>query len=249
MKVFKRKILLGLSLPVDFFQQREGFEYSPYSFLYSLLKDYRQGSIRDAIAQLSRSGEVDKIIRNNVPYFRLTSMGRERLLSFFPISLGQKRVWDHRWRIVVGSSRKIRLKLRELGFKKLARGVYLTPMPISEPLRAFLLAENLLGKVTVIESRRLLAGDDKNLAKEIWQLEKLVKKYHFFIKECKSLLKKVRNKKRLEVQEKNEVVKLFNDYFFLLSTDPGLPKRVLSSDWPADAARETFLQIFYLKNT
>ena len=244
MKILKRKILLALSLPIDFFQQSEGFSYKPYSLLYYFLKDYRRGSVRDAVGQLSQSGELDKISRNRVPYFRLTGVGRERLLSFFPISLGQKRVWDRRWRLAISGSRQARFKLRELGFKKLARGIYLTPMPISEPLRDFLLGENLLGKVIVIESRRFVAGDDQNLAKNIWDLEKLVEKYHLFIKNCKTLLKKMRSEKRLKNQDKNEVVDLFNDYFFLLSFDPGLPKKVLPSDWPGDFGREIFLRLF-----
>lgn len=244
MKVLKKKILLTLSLPVDFFKKGESSIYQPYRFLYFLLPNFRRGSIRDAVGQLNRSGELDKIVRNNVPYFRLTGAGRERLFSFFPISLGQSRVWDRRWRIVIGTPRKVRRKLRELGFRKLARGVYITPMPVSGQLRSFLLQENLLGEVTVIESRRFLAGDDKNLAKKIWELEELVKEYGDFIKKCKSLLKKMKSEKRLKNRDKNEVVELFNSYFFLLSSDPGLPKKVLPSDWPADLARETFLSIF-----
>jgi len=198
------------------------------------------------MGQLVKSGEVDKIVRNNVPFFRLTGMGRERLLSFFPISIGQSRVWDKRWRIAIVSSKfKVKSsKLKEFGFKRLARGVYITPMAVSEELKSYLLEENLLGKVTVIESRRLIGSDDKNLAKKIWKLEEIIEKYSSFIKGCESLLKKIRSQKRLGVREKNEVKELFNDYFLLLSVDPGLPKKVLPSDWPADFGREVFLKIF-----
>lgn len=205
------------------------------------------------MGELVKSGEVDKITRNYVPYFRLTGMGRERLLSFFPISFGQSRVWDRRWRLAIIKgkldARKLRKKLRQWGFKKLARGIYLTPMPVSEKLKNYLLEEKLLGKVTVVESRRLLGGDDKNLAKKIWQLEELVKKYHEFINQCQKLLKEIKREKRLVNRGKNEVVKLFDDYFLLLSRDPGLPKKVLPDDWPADFAREKFLEIFQQPET
>jgi len=245
MRILKKKILLALSLPVDFFKGKESFSYYPYSFLYFLIK-FKKGSVRDAIGQLVKSGEVDKIIRNNMSYFRLTGVGRERLLSLFPISVGQGQVWDQRWRIIIKNVKcqMSNVKLKEFGFKKLARGVYITPMPISEELKSYLLEENLLGGVVIVESRGLLTIDNKDLAKKIWNLEELAKRYNDFIKQCKRLLKRVVTKKRLKDREENEVVKLFDSYFFLLFGDPGLPKKVLLDDWPADFAREIFLDFF-----
>lgn len=244
MKILKRKLLLSLSIPVDFFKTGEGFSYKPYKFLYFLLQNFCRGSIRDAIGQFIKSGEADKIVRNNVPFFRLTGAGRERLLSFFPIFTGQSQVWDKKWRIVIGAPRSLRLKLKEDGLKKFTRGVLITPLPVSDKIKNCLLEENLLGKVTVIESRKILSGDDKNLAKEVWELEKLVKEYLDFIKQCKSLLKKINVEKRLIEQDRRMVVDLFSSYFFLLSKDPGLPRKVLPDDWPGDFARKTFLNIF-----
>lgn len=244
MKILKRKLLLSLSIPIDFFKTGEGYQYKPYKFLYFLLQSFRLGSVRDAIGQLIKSGEADKIVRNNVPFFRLTGAGRERLLSFFPIFTGQSRVWDKKWRIVIGAPRSLRLKLKDVGLKKLSSGVFITPLPVSDKIKNCLLEENLLGKVTVIESRKILSGDDKNLAKEIWKLERSVKEYLDFIKQCRSLLRKINVEKRLIRQDRKMVVDLFNSYFSLLSNDPGLPKKVLPDDWPGDFARNFFLNIF-----
>ena len=244
MKILKRKILLALSLPVDFFKRKEGFSYQPYSYFYFLLQ-FKQSSIRTAIGQLVKSGEIDKISRNNVPYFRLTGVGRARLLSFFPIALGQSRVWDGRWRIIVNVDRKIKEpKLREFGFKRLARGVFITPLPVSTQIKDFLLDKNLLGKVILLETRRFLAPDDEKIAKKHWQLEGLVIKYAIFVKQCRRLLKRINRQKRLENRDKKEVVDLFDAYFLLLSHDPGLPKKLLADDWPGDFARKVFLKIF-----
>ncbi len=243
MRTLKRKTLLALSLPVDFFKKGEGFIYKPYNFLYFLLR-FQPGSIRDAIGQLIKSGEVDKIIRNNILYFRLTGAGRERLLSFFPISLGQSRVWDGTWKIVIGAPRVLKLKLAGLGFKRLAKGVYMTPMPVSSQVKDCLLEKNLLGKVIVIESRRILAGDNRYLAQKLWELENLAKEYRNFISQCRRLLKRMKEQKGLKNRYKTKVVELFDEYFSLLSDDPGLPKRILVDDWPADFAREIFLKIF-----
>ena len=240
MKILKRKILLALSLPVDFFKKGEGFIYQPYNFLYFLLR-FQQGSIRDAIGQLTKSGEVGKIIRNNILYFRLTGVGRERLLSFFPISLGQSRVWDGKWKIFIGAPRAL---VTEFGLRSLAKGVYMTPMPVSSQVKDCLLRKNLLGKVIVIESRRILAGDNRHLAQKLWKLENLAKEYRSFISQCRRLLKRIKGQKGLKDRYKIKVVELFDEYFSLLSDDPGLPKKVLADDWPADFARETFLKFF-----
>lgn len=254
MRILKRKILLALSLPIDFFKSGRQLKYRPYNFLYFLLPGFRQGSIRDAIGQLVKSGEIDKIVRHHLPYFRLTGAGRERLLSFFPISLSQTRVWDGKWRIIIkndkcraagiASRQMPNAKLREFGFRKFSRGVYMTPMPVSEKLKSYFLREKLLGKVVVFESQVLLSGDDQGLAKKIWKLEELGEEYSNFIKRCQELLKKLETKKGLRDQTKNKVVNLFNLYFSLLSLDPGLPKRVLPSDWSGDFSRKTFLRLF-----
>lgn len=253
MKVLKRKILFTLASEVDFFIKSEGFEYKPYGFIYWRLGDYQKSSIRDAVLQLVESGEIDKITRNGTPLFRLTSQGRDRLLSFFPISIGQRKVWDRIWRIAIISSklkvqnskliRNLRRGLRKLGFKKLSRGVYLTPLPISAKLREFLLENNLTAQIAVIESRKLLVGDDKQLAKQIWQLDSLVESYSQFVNRVKNLLSFFKKQKGLSKKEKKQFSFILNILFSLLETDPGLPKKLLPDDWPADVAREQFLKL------
>jgi len=248
MKVLKKKILLSLSLPIDFFKQKEGFVYRPYSFIYFLVK-FKHSSIRDAISQLVKSGEIDKIVKNGIAFFRLTGLGRERLLSFFPISLGQSRVWDRKWRLLIGNAKNLKPILNSFGFQKLTRGVYLTPMPVSEQLKSYLLEKRLISEAILIEAHRFLLTDDQKLAKKLWQLEELARKYRDFINKSRGVLKSLRTQKRLKNRDKNRVVDLFNAYFSLLSSDSGLPKKLLLPDWPADFAREIFLRIFvFLEN-
>ena len=270
MKTLKKQILLTFSLPIDFFDQTEGFVYLPYSFLYLLLTDYQRSSIRDAVNQLAESGEVDKIIsdqRQQRPphrragqqqrqqsFFRLTGLGRQRLLGFFPISLGQRRVWDRRWRLVVINSqrppsqnqwRQTRKKMKKLGFRRLTKAVYLTPLAVSQILQDFFMEKNLLGRLFFIESRRFLAGDDQKLAKNVWKWEETSQNYQNLIRESQGLLKKLKNEKKLGNEAKKELPRLLKNYYFLLSSDPGLPKKVLPADWPGDLARESFLAIFH----
>jgi len=267
MKLLKRLILFTLASETDFFNQSEGFEYKVYHYLYDRLTNYQQSSIRDAILQLVDSGEVDKITRNAIPLFRLTSRGRDRLLSFFTISIGQKRVWDRIWRIALlhsekksgggkrkadkrkqkvedrKASRQLRRGLEKLGFKQLSRGIYVTPLPISAKLREFLLANDFLHKLTVIESRKLLVGDDEQLANHIWQLNSLIESYTKFISRANQLLMLFKQQKSLLTKEKKAFSALLTFYFSLLEKDPGLPKKLLPADWPADLAKERFLKL------
>lgn len=241
MKILKKKILLGLSFPNDFIETGSGFEYKAYIFLYFLLPDFRQGSIRDAIGQLKNSGEVDKIVRNKTSYFRLTGAGRERLLSLFKVS---NRVWKGKWRVVIGVPGKLRLKIEKMGFKKFSQGVFISTNPKLEEVKKILLENNLLGKVAFFETKNLISIDNRSLAKRLWTLDEVGEEYRHFINQCKNLLNKINKHKRLENRDKTLVVDIFNNYFSLLSKDPGLPKRVLPNDWPADPARKSFLSIF-----
>jgi DNA-binding transcriptional regulator PaaX len=259
MKLLKRKIIFSLASEIDFFKLNEGFSYYSYSFLYGRLINFRHSSIRDAILQLVKTGEVDKIVRNNFSFFRLTARGRERLLSFFPMSLGQKKVWDKIWRLVifptqprftqprgcpfVDNLRRLRRTVRQLGFKKLSRGVYLTPLPVSAKLRELLLEKDFSANIAVIESRRLILGDDKQLAKQIWPLDDLLKKYQNLINRMRVLLRRLKKQKRLTQEGKKQFLLIFNFFFTLLEKDPGLPRKLLASDWPADFAKELFFKL------
>lgn len=263
MKLLKRLILFTLASEIDFFNLKEGFAYQTYSYIYNRLINYQPSSIRDAVLKLVEAGEIDKITRNAAPFFRLTSRGRERLLSFFTISIGQKRVWDRIWRIALlhsekktdkkktkkqkaeeeKESRQLRRGLIKLGFKQLSRGIYVTPLPISAKLREFLLANDFLHKLTVIESRKLLVGDDEQLANHIWQLDSLIEFYNSFISRANQLLRVFKQQKGLLAKEKKTFSALLTFYFSLLKKDPGLPKKLLSADWPADLAKERFLKL------
>jgi len=251
MKLLKRLILFSLACELDFFIKNEGFEYKQYIYFYKRLSFYNQSSIRDAVLQLVTSGEVDKIVRNKTPFFRLTSQGRERLLTFFPINTGQKKVWDRVWRIAILNSgsqsektkkiRRLRAGLRDIGFKKLSRGVYISPLPINDKLREFLLEGKLTALITVIESRNLLIGDDKQLAYHIWQLDRLEKKYNDLVNIIESFLLET---KKIETQtglDNKKLTLITNNFFKILEEDPGLPKKILPADWPAERVKEKFL--------
>jgi DNA-binding transcriptional regulator PaaX len=262
MRKLKQLILFTLSSEQDIFSWPDSFAYKNYAYLYWRLCQFSPSSIRDGVLKLCDSGEVDKIVRNNTPLYRLTSQGRDRLLSFFPISIGQRRVWDRIWRIALiktsikgkdkslGRSdglqelREARNGLRELGFKKLASSVYITPLPVSVKTKDFCLKNQFINaQIAVIESRKLIFGDDKQIAKNIWGLDLINKQYQDIISSIGKLLKAFKKKKMLSDKAKKEFSLILADYFSLLKKDPGLPKKLLEADWPGDLARERFLKL------
>jgi len=254
MKKLKQRILFCSAAETDFFKANLEFSYYPYSFFYWRLKQFKPSSLRDGVLQLVEANYLDKIIRNSTPLFRLTSRGRDQLLTFFPLSFGQKRVWDWIWRLALISSRQgkdnhlsqlrsLRKSLRELGFKKFSRGVYLTPLPVSKEVKQLAVDDLFKADIAVIESKKLLIGDSKQIAKKFWPVDQLVKDYLDLISKIKKMLKGLKKKKDLSNKEKNNFSLILNRLFTLLEKDPGLPKKVLPGDWPADQAKELFLKL------
>lgn len=250
MRLLKRKILFALASSIDYFNANEGFLYFPYKFLYFCLASYKKSSLRSACSQLLKLGELDKIQRNKNTYWRLTSKGRERLLSFFPQSISQRKVWDNTWRIVILSkiansreNRRLKYIFKQLGLKKFSSGVYISPLAITQQLKYYLLKANFSAKIAVIESRKLILADDQQLARQIWPLDKISLSYKELITKINNLLKLLKNKKYNINQAKTLFSPIFDFYFSLLESDPGLPKKLLPSDWPAFLAKEKFIKL------
>ena len=254
MKILKTKLLFSLASEEDFLTKTEGYRYRSYRFLYYRLSEFENGSVRDAAARLTREGAIDKIIRNGQPFFRLTAVGREKLLKKIPIYKGQRKVWDRTWRMIVisgleGQSRLVQRKLTDLGYQRIARGVYITPLAVTEATKQVFLDEKWTNQATIIESRRLVIGDDLRLARRLWKLDDLARKYADFVNFSQGLLKKARQNIILLQQSKGGYKQLFDIYFNLLLDDPGLPKRLLASDWQADKAKEMFLRLAEMAKT
>ncbi len=254
MRRLKTKLLFALASEVDYLKKAEGYKYKGYKFLYFRLSEYEQGSIRDAVMRLSREGAVDKIIRGNQARFRLTGAGRERLLEQIPRYKGQKKVWDRTWRIVILTevgkrSREIKTALGALGYKRVSRGVYVTPLRVSEETKRFFREKNWSSRAEVIESRKLIVGDDLGLARRLWGLDQTAAGYMGFIKQAEQVLKMGRKNVLLLQQPKGGFRSMFDLYFKLLLTDPGLPKKLLPEDWPANKAKDLFDRLVMLSKT
>ena len=254
MRILKTKLLFALASEKDFLRKTEGYGYKTYGFLYFRLAEFEQGSVRDAVVHLSREGALDKIVRDNKAKFRLTGLGRERLLDELPLYKGQMKVWDRIWRIVIvegvgKESRQIGNSLGRLGYKRVARGVYVTPFSVSKETKELFLSNKWQGKGQIIESRKMILGDDLKMARQLWKLDKTSVGYLKFINKADRLLKLSRQNIALLQQSKGGFKDVFDGYFYLLLRDPGLPKKLLPPDWQADRAKELFSRLMVMAKT
>jgi len=240
MKLLKKKLLFCLSLG-------EEPEYQAYEFLYFRLSEYEPGSVRDAAIRLERAGFIDKIVRNNQSYFRLTGLGREQLAK-------RAGLWDRIWRLVIvndsqGQSRTLSSGLRALGYQRVTRGVYVTPFKVSERTKQLFLDHQWQNMAQVIESRRLIMSDDQQWARRLWGLEIQAQKYADFVNFSERLLKMGRKNFSLLKQSKGGFKTALDKYFNLIVSDPGLPRKLLPPDWQADEAKELFNRLVVLAKT
>jgi len=254
MRILKKKLLFSLVSEQNFLIKAEGYGYKDYGYLYFRLSEFEKGSVRDAASRLVKAGLVDRIVRSDESRFRITAMGREKLLEDLMIYRGQRRVWDRRWRIVIVGKlgkdlRTVQRKLANLGYKRVARGVYITPLSVSEETKSFFLSKTWTVEVQMIESRKLIVGDDWQLARRLWKLDKQGEKYADFVRESELLLKMGRRNIMLLRQAKKGFKQMFDRYFWLLQEDAGMPKKLLPADWQADKAREVFLRLVELGKT
>lgn len=207
---------------------------SPYiqikQFQGILPPDYSVTNFTGAVSRMLKTGHIDKIIKEGEPYLRLTGLGKKALTRDFPLLLLREKKWDRLWRIVFydvnEKQRSTRLalqqKLENLGFGRLQKSVYISPLPICEDLREFLENRGLSDFVFVGICRKLFAGDEKRLAARVWELGKLNEKYGEVLYDMDDFL---------AGRGEMNLSQLYNNFEQILLDDPFLPKELLPDWW------------------
>lgn len=221
--------------------------------LYAYVKGsgWRRGSIFDfldikksvfqaAVWRSLKTGDIEKVIKNGEPYFRITSAGKRYLVRIFPLHKLAESGWDGKWRVVIFDIPEIDKKTREYlrqkliswGFGKLQKSVYISPLDVLADVKEYLRNLNLYGKVVVFEAKEVFTKDQRAIAKYVWKLDELNMKYS-------RLIDKLYSKGECDEEEwkarKKEIKK---EFFEILLADPILPKELLPEDWCGDTARK-----------
>lgn len=236
------RILLVLSGVVDLAE--EMFPPRFYCY-YDVLrgwvpKGYKKANLFATIRRAVAAGYIEKVIKKGKPYFRLTGIGKKKLVRDFPIFRFAKKKWDKRWVVVMFDVAEVerwvrdslRTKLLELGFGMYQKSVYISPHTgLASDLAEFLTLSGLKKIVQVMVGPWLLVGDEKVLARKVFKLDKINKAYQ-------KILDDWEEGRGVGGKKKESLIKsLRTRYLNILADDPFLPKELLPDDWTGEEAR------------
>lgn len=152
-----------------------------YEAMYGFIpKKYTRNNFYQAVWRSIKTGDVEKVVKDNRVHLRLTTAGKDKINRDFPLT-GFSRKWNKKWVILIfdieEKSRKLRNalrnKLKNIGFGMLQQSVWITPLPIAKDMTEFVSTNNLKEHVFILEVSSVLLGDPKELARRIWHLDKL----------------------------------------------------------------------------
>ena len=226
------RILLSLALLGDVFEDvadAGGLMSFSYKQIYGFVPQrYKRRNFYASVSYGLKTGNIERIRKNKKPYLRLTGQGQKKIVRDFPLFQLQERRWDGMWRMIAYDIKEIRRsqrnrlreKLYQLGFRQFQKSIYLSPHPFEEEMNDFLKTLRLEEKAWVVLCKKFLGIHNRKLAKKLWRLDKLNKKY-------KDLWRKLKE----EVEEDKTLAEVKKEYLNLLGNDPFLPKDLLPKDW------------------
>ena len=232
------RILLGLALVDELLDATVGAgsrAYHSRKLGFWTPPNYKGSALAQNIYRLLSTGYLSKEIIKGEPVLQISSKGEKRLQRNFSFFKMQEKKWDGYWRLVIfdiaekkSSLRKqLRNKLKELGFGMWQKSVYISPFDFEDDVAEFLEEEKIFGMAYVLTAKHRLLGDARRLANNVWQLDRLNKKYE-------SLVDRIKQSENLNQTKKMKVMKkICYDYTVLLAEDPCLPKELLPSGWQA----------------
>lgn len=225
---------------IGYCQKRQRFTYR--ACLDALKKAGSPTTIRTLYKELSLA-KTDELIKIKTFYKKeypvLTQKGYLEIKTRLPFKkFGE---WDGKWRIVSISTpseeRAGRLKLigllKNLGFGKLGRNVFISPYPLKTSVTR--LATDLGIQKYVAFGEMDVLKDEKQEIGAAWDLESVNEKYHDFMKATRAM-------PRDEIWPLR-AKKLEHEFFKIYGADPHLPAEFLPKDWQGDKAYAKFKEL------
>jgi DNA-binding transcriptional regulator PaaX len=170
----------------------------------------------------------------------LTDEGKRRLQSLLPVIMSS-RSWDGNWYIVIfdileelkAQRDVLREFLERLGFGKLQNSVWISPFPFLGTVQGKVEGNGLERFVLCLQSSMLGEESSQELARRVWRLDLLEKRYEEFLK-------------TIAHQKKNKKLSPRTVLFWYASIakeDPQLPSELLPKHWPGNEAH-TYMKRF-----
>lgn len=217
------KVLMLLEVALEYIGRIDEYFANPYKRVYNL--PHPKDSIRLSLYRLKKKGAI-KEKRVKGERIIMTTKAAEEIVPWITLYRLSRKKWDGYWRVVAfdipekerKTRRLIRGKLYELGFRQFQRSIWISPLPVRQPVLNFLKSLGLEKRVVIFETRNLWAGDIEEIVEKLWQTEKMKKEWQEWIQKVKTRQK---NQKLLKTQ-----------FFSLLERTPLLPKNFYPKDWP-----------------
>jgi len=233
------RLLLGFALSADYIIPTilAAARGRPPKWAYSWTPPkYKKNSFYALTSRLYKTGFLEKVIKNDKPYLRLTNKGEKIIKRDFSYINLQRKRWDRKWRLVIfdfpEKDKSIRDRLREellnLGFGKLQRSIYISPHDYARDLAEFLASQKILGYAYVLTAKHQLMGDPRDLAASVWPIKEINDKYE-------ELLDKL---EKAEKEDFPSIQKIKSNYLEIVLEDPFLPRQLLPEYWPGDKLRK-----------
>ena len=244
---------LLLTLLGDYFL--DGSVPIPSASLVSLLEEFgiTSAGSRAALSRLSRRGLLASSKSGRNTYYRLTPRAAALLREGAQHILGfgaAERHWSGSWTIVAFSvpedqrqSRPVlRTRLRWLGFAPLYDGLWISPHRPTEDINAVLDELQIKASTVFVGEIRDRIGGNPPLS--AWDLDDLRRVYTDFVEEFAELRLRVSNGDVGAAEGLVARTTIMDRWRNMPNLDPELPSELLPKDWPRDAARALFVDVY-----
>lgn len=226
---------------------------SAYENMYGFIpRRYKRSNFLQMTRRALKTGDIEKVMKGDKFYLRITSAGKEKINRDFPIASLIKN-WNKRWVIVlfdIAEKEKrvrdrFRNKLQSIGFGMLQESVWITPLPIGQDMLEVVGSAGLSKSVFVLEVSHLLLGNPKKLTRKVWRLDRLEEEYRDLKKAIKEVIQLVetlrgRGEKRKARRKEDDLRLLRNKQLTLLASVPPLPVELL----PEGLRKQSLARVF-----
>lgn len=210
-------------------------------------KDLESAGIESTIPTLRKEFSLVKtkgLIEFKTHYRRkypaLSSKGRLEIKTHLPF---RRYDWDESWKIVIfdlpenlrGKRIKFQQELIDLGFRKLARGVYLSPHPLFSAVKRLALRLHIEDYLTFIRTKTI--EEEKKKIYRAWNLQELNGLYEKFILKAKVV--SFDRKPFWPIYAK----RLEKEFAKIYEKDPFMPEEFLPANWRGQEAYGIFKAI------
>lgn len=168
------------------------------------------------------------------------------------------RGWDRHWHLVafgIPESRRpgrdaLRDRLLALGGACVHNGLYVSPHPWEDDVRAVAEEHDVLDAVTLVASDELAVGDEsdpRDLVRRWWPVDELARRYQAFVdahSHVQELLEGLRARREHldDAAFHSGALRTTVAFQAVFDDDPLLPPELLPRPWPGRAARDLFLK-------